>query len=123
MKTIKLIVTVLALALSFNSFAQKKTKTIKLEQTPGVFTQKTLELKPGKYVFQVSNKDIDHEVAFALAPKQEVIGDGDYIKEAFLAHPVSSGQSAKSKEVVLKKGEYVYFCPMNPTPKYTLVVK
>jgi hypothetical protein len=83
MKTIKIIVTVLAIALSFNTYAQKKAKTIKLEQTPGVFTQKTLELKPGKYVFQVSNKNIDHEVAFALAPKKETIGDGDYIQEAF----------------------------------------
>ena len=123
MKTIKIIVTVLAIALSFNTYAQKKAKTIKLEQTPGVFTQKTLELKPGKYVFQVSNKNIDHEVAFALAPKKETIGDGDYIQEAFLANPISSGKSAKSKEVILKKGTYVYFCPMNPTPQYTLVVK
>ena len=123
MKIIRIIVTLIALGISFNTYAQKKAQTIKLEQTPGVFTQKTLELKPGKYIFQVSNKDIDHEVAFALAPKKEAIGDEDYIQEAFLANPISSGQTAKSKEVILKKGEYVYFCPMNPTPQYTLVVK
>lgn len=28
-----------------------------------------------------------------------------------------------SKKVILKKREYVYFCPLNPTPQYTLIVK
>jgi plastocyanin len=122
-KTIKIIVTVLALALTTGVYAQKKAKVIKLEQTSGAFTQEKLELKPGKYVFEVTNKDVDHEVAFVLAPKKETIGEEDFIQAAFLATPVADGQSAQSKEVTLAKGEYVYFCPMNPTPKYTITVK
>lgn len=27
-----------------------------------------------------------------------------------------------SPEVKLKKGKYEYFCPLNPTPRYSLVV-
>jgi plastocyanin len=123
MKTIKIIVTVLAVALSLNSYAQDKVKTVKLEQTEGVFTKESLKLKPGKYVFEVTNKEIDHKVAFVLAPKKENVTQEDHITNAYLANPVGDGETAQSKEVILKKGTYVYFCPMNPTPQYTLVVK
>ena len=122
MKTLKILVALLALTLGLAQ-DQEKAKTVKLEQTTGAFTQEKLNLKPGKYVFEVTNSGIDHEVAFVLAPKKSEVTQEDHIANAYLANPVADGQTAQSQEVVLEKGEYVYFCPMNPTPQYTLVVK
>jgi hypothetical protein len=36
---------------------------------------------------------------------------------------VQNNTKQTSKKVTLKKGEYVYFCPLKPTPEYTLIVK
>jgi len=47
----------------------------------------------------------------------------NHIKEAYLTETIMNGKSAKSGEVKLTPGEYVYFCPMNPTPEYTITVK
>ena len=123
MKKIKILFTVAGLLVGFATFAQDKTETVKLEQTPGEFTTKTLKVKPGTYVFEVSNNDVDHEVGFVLAPKQAKIEAGDHIKQAYLSKTIKAGETASSQEVTLKKGEYVYFCPLNPTPQYTLIVE
>lgn len=98
-------------------------KTIKLEQVPGGFTKKKLKLKAGKsYVFDVTNKGIDHEVALVVAPKGKT-EQTNHIQNAYLEKTIKNGENAQSKVVQLPKGEYVYFCPLNPTPEYTIVVK
>lgn len=79
----------------------------------------TLELKPGKYIFRVSNRDVPYDLGFWLrgatllsrATLPSVSGGG-----------LAMGQT-KDYEVELKPGEYVYSCPLNPTPDYPLVVK
>ena len=96
-------------------------KTIALEQIDGEFTQKELTLDAGTYVFEISNKDIDHEVGFVLAPKGKTEPE-HHIKTAYVTSPVPTGSTSKTNEVVLTAGEYVYFCPLNPTPQYTLIV-
>ena len=45
-------------------------KTIALEQTPGEFTQKTLTVPAGTYIFEIANKGIDHNVGFVLVEQQ-----------------------------------------------------
>jgi hypothetical protein len=100
----------------------KKIHTIALEQTPGEFNQKSLSLKEGIYVFDIANKGVDHEVGFVLAPKGKT-DQANHIKEAYVTAPVKTGTSSKTNEVTLTKGEYVYFCPLNPTEQYPLVVK
>ena len=92
-----------------------------LDQTPGEFTQKSLLLKEGTYVFNIVNKNVDHEVGFVLAPKGKTDQE-NHIKEAYVTAPVKTGSSSKTNEVTLTKGEYVYFCPLNPTPEYRLLV-
>ena len=47
-----------------------KVQTIALEQISGEFTQKELVLEEGTYIFEIANKDVDHEVGFVLAPKE-----------------------------------------------------
>lgn len=109
------------IAISTISFAQE-TKVIKLKQTPGEFNKTELKLEAGQpYVFDVENKSVNHPVGFVIAPVG-MTDENHHIKEAYISKMVDEGQSAKSNEVVLEKGEYVYFCPMNPTPEYKITV-
>ena len=38
-----------------------------------------------------------------------------------LQNKLKNNTKQTSKKVTLTKGEYVYFCPLNPTPQYTLI--
>ncbi|MCG8388329.1 MAG: cupredoxin domain-containing protein [Cytophagales bacterium] len=119
---IPMIIVGLLLASSIAGFAQEA-KTVKLEQTPGEFKTKELKLKAGKpYVFDVTNKGVDHAVGFVIAPAGKTDQD-HHVQAAYLSKTIKDGESAKSGEVTLEKGEYVYFCPLNPTPQYKITVK
>lgn len=83
-----------------------------------------LMLKPGKYVFRVSNKNVPYALGFWLRSK-------DYSWKNPLHKltktSVSGGGLTLGKtrdyEVTLKAGEeYLYSCPLNPTPDYSIVV-
>ena len=97
-------------------------KTIKLSQTTGAFNIEGLTLSEGTYVFEISNDGVDHAVGFVLAPKGKT-DQANHIKEAYVQETPESGETSQSKTVTLTKGEYVYFCPLNPTPQYTITVK
>ncbi len=97
-------------------------KTVSLEQTKGEFTQKAITLSEGTYVFEIANVGVDHEVGFVLAPKGKTEAK-NHIKNAYVTEVVKTNTKGHTKEVSLKKGEYVYFCPLNPTPQYTLIVQ
>lgn len=112
---------VLTLGIAFQANAQD-VKTVALEQTKGEFTQQSLTLKEGTYIFEISNKGVGHDVGFVLAPKGKVEAK-DHIKNAYVTSLVKNNAKSTSKKVSLKKGEYVYFCPLNPTPQYTLKVE
>lgn len=97
-------------------------KKIKMTQVDGAFVKKELKLKAGQaYVFEVENKNVEHEVGFVIAP-EGMTDQEHHIKNAYLQKTISKGEKSSSKEVVLEKGEYVYFCPMNPTPQYKITV-
>ncbi len=115
---------VLGLLLAVGTFfsASAQTKTVSLEQTKGEFTQKSITLSEGTYVFEIANNEVGHDVGFVLAPKGHVDKE-HHIKNAYVTKVVGNNSKGHSKEVKLEKGEYVYFCPLNPTPEYTLVVK
>ena len=79
---------------------------------------KVLELKAGDYVFRVANKNVPYELGFWLR--------GMGLKR--LALPSVSGGGihtggSRDYAISLKPGEYLYSCPLNPTPDYKLVVK
>ena len=53
--------------------------------------------------------------------------DGDVMKTAlansFSEALIAEGKSSSTGIVELNKGEYVYSCPLNPTPKYKITVQ
>jgi len=121
---------VLLIAFTFQSNVKDKmmkdTKTIvvSLEQTKGAFTQKNVTLKEGSYVFEISNNNVGHDVGFVLVQKgQDASNPENHIKTAYVTKAVANNTAEKSNITPLKKGEYIYFCPLNPTPQYTLTVE
>ncbi len=107
---------------SMDKMAHSSVNKINLEQTTGEFTIKGLTLTPGDYQFEIANNGVDHEVGFVLAPKGKT-DQANHIKEAYVKAPVATGKSSMTNVVSLEAGEYVYFCPLNPTEQYTLNVK
>lgn len=79
---------------------------------------KPLTLKPGKYVFEVTNRDVPYELGFYLR--------GEGINQVTLPK-VSGGDlnqgQTQSYEITLKPGNYVLSCPLNPTPDYPVIVQ
>jgi plastocyanin len=119
----KIITTQLAaLFILFAGIVSAQVTQINLEQTKGQFTQESLELTPGEYQFNVSNSNVGHEVGFVLVPKG-MYDQTKHIKEAYVKAPVADGKSSMTGVVNLEPGMYEYFCPLNPTPKYTVVVR
>lgn len=119
---VRIVLVAVAFATSFSVNAQTA-ETVKLNQTPGVFEQTELTLEAGKpYVFEVTNDGVDHKVGFVIAPKGKT-DQKHHIADAYLNSTIKDGETSQSKTVTLEKGEYVYFCPLNPTPEYTITVK
>ena len=102
--------------------AQDDVTVIKLDQKPGKFEKEGLTLKPGKYIFEVTNAGVDHEVGFVIASVKDG-KEGDHVKQSYLGKTIKDGESSRSKVVVLKEGTYNYFYPLNPTPHYQITVK
>lgn len=123
---IKIIIATAILALAtLSTYAQSKPTVIKLVQTPGKFEGQQLKLKPGTYQFEVSNKGVDHEVAFFLQKESDKDNKefSTALKNSGVAKMIKNGETQKTGIVELAKGTYVYSCPLNPTPHYTIVVE
>lgn len=82
-----------------------------------------LTLAPGNYVFRVTNSNVPYELGFWLR-------EADYnwknpvhqlTKLSVSGGGLTTGVT-KDYEVELKPGEYLYSCPLNPTPDYRLIV-
>lgn len=114
----KNLVVVLAVALGslFSVNAQNSEKTIALEQTKGEFTQKQITVKEGTYVFEIANNAVGHDIGFVLVKKgEDITKPENHIQTAYVTKAVGTGLKQTSKPTKLTKGEYVYFCPLNPT--------
>ncbi|MDA1000238.1 MAG: hypothetical protein O2807_06950 [bacterium] len=79
---------------------------------------KTLRLRPGKYIFRLTNKNVPYPLGFYLR------GAGTLGR--FRLPGVSGGGldpgATQDYEIELLAGEYLYSCPLNPTPNYKLIV-
>ena len=117
------IVAVLFLGTSSAIAQDSIAKVIKLSQVEGKVNKEKLTLKPGNYIFEVKNKSVEKPVGLVVAPATEEGKAGAHIKEGYLAKTVEKGESARSQVVTLEPGVYKYFCPLNPTPEYTIEVK
>ena len=105
--------------------AEAEVTTVDLTQTPGAFTTEHLDLAPGQYRFRVTNASVDHEVGFFIqraADKDGAPGE-TALENSFTQSAIALGQTSETGVVTLAPGEYVYSCPLNPTPHYTISVK
>lgn len=125
-KVIAILVVALGFALNGNAqdkMMDKAVKTISLEQTKGEFVQKALTVSEGTYIFEVANNHAAKEVGLVLVKKgDDASKPENHIQTAYVTQVVKDGETQKTKATTLEKGEYVYFCPLNPTPQYTLTV-
>lgn len=122
MKTLTKTILAFTLIIFSSALFAQETSVIKLDQVDGDFVVKNLTLSEGDYIFEITNQSVDHEVGFVLAPKGKTEQE-NHIKNAYLTTTPNKGEKATSKTVTLTKGEYEYFCPLNPTPHYTITVK
>ena len=83
-----------------------------------------IEVPAGSYVFRVTNKNVPYELGFWLREADYQLGNPVH---KLTKTSVSGGGLAhggtQDYEVELEPGEYLYSCPLNPTPNYRLVVK
>jgi hypothetical protein len=80
---------------------------------------KPLVLKPGRYTFRVTNRNVPYALGFWLR------GEG-LIGRATLPSVSGGGMTTGTTldyEIELKPGTYLYSCPLNPTPDYSLIVR
>ena len=84
---------------------------------------KALTVKPGRYVFRVTNADVPYDLGFWLREHDYEPGNPIHklSKTSVSGGGLTTG-STKDYVVELEPGEYVYSCPLNPTPDYRLVV-
>ncbi|WP_019506454.1 hypothetical protein [Pleurocapsa sp. PCC 7319] len=78
---------------------------------------KSLDLKPGKYIFRVTNSNVPYQLGFYLR--------GEGLKKVSLPKVSGGGLTqgtTKDYEITLAPGKYVFSCPLNPTPDYPIVV-
>ncbi len=109
----------------FAQTTEKDVTIIEVTQTAGEISTQTLNLKPGKYQFRVVNKDVDKDLGFVIQKASDKKGDvmKTAVKNSFTTALVKKGEVQYTGIVALKAGEYIYSCPLNPTPHYTLSVK
>jgi len=75
-------------------------------------------------MFEIENNNVGTEVGFVLLPKgKSASNPKNHIKEAYVTAPVKNNTKGNTNKVTLTKGEYTYFCPLNKTPQYTLIVE
>jgi hypothetical protein len=83
-----------------------------------------LTLKPGKYIFRVTNQNVPYSLGFWVREE-----DYNWANPLHKLNKISvSGGGLDTGttldyEVELKEGEYLYSCPLNTTPDYKLIVK
>ena len=84
---------------------------------------KVMKLKPGEYIFRVSNKNVSYELGFWFRHS-----DYDWrnpinkvTKTSVSGAGLTTGKSRDYK-VTLEPGDYIYSCPLNTTPDYRLQV-
>jgi len=126
-KVVSILVIVVAFSFNVNAQNNMKKEAIKkiaLEQTIGEFTQKSLTVSEGTYIFEVSNNHIGKDVGFVLVPKgKDASKPENHIQTAYVTTAVKNNTVEQSKATKLTKGEYIYFCPLNQTPQYSLTVE
>lgn len=104
-------------ATSFKAASYDECKAIN-RKTAGERAFNLLKLKAGPTIFRVSNANVEYPLGFWVRGK----GVGRVTLPSTSGGGLMRGQT-KDYYVVLEPGEYLYSCPLNPTPDYPLLVK
>lgn len=78
-----------------------------------------MHLKPGPYIFRVTNRNVPYNVGFYIRSSSQVLVP---FKPSVMGRGIRTGTS-HDFAIRLEAGEYVFSCPINPTPDYRLIVK
>lgn len=105
--------------------ADRDVTIIELIQTEGQFETQALQLAPGKYQFRVVNKNVAKDLGFVIQKAADKEGNvmETAVPNSFTTAYVKEGSAEYTGVVELKKGKYVYSCPLNPTPHYSINVR
>ena len=125
----KKVVAILVVALGFtlygnaqdNMMKDEAVKTIALEQTPGEFTQKSVTVSEGTYVFAVSNNHVGKDVGLVLVPKgKDASKPENHIQTAYVTSVVKDGKVETSKATKINERGICIFLSIKPnTTIYT----
>ena len=98
---------------------------IEMTQTTGAFQTQELNLTPGQYQFRIVNKNVDKDLGFVIQNEKDKGSDvmETAIRNSFTTAYVKKGEAQYTGIVELKSGNYIYSCPLNPTPHYRLIIK
>ncbi|MFQ5442963.1 MAG: hypothetical protein ACE5EB_09635, partial [Thermodesulfobacteriota bacterium] len=88
------------------------------KETAGQRSFKVLRLKAGKTVFRVTNTNVPYDLGFWVRGR----GVGRFTLPSVSGGGLKTG-STKDYVIDLEPGEYLYSCPLNPTPDYPLIVE
>jgi len=85
---------------------------------------KVLELEPGTYTFRVTNTDVPYDLGFWIREADYQLGNPLHklTKLSIAGGGLAMGET-QDYVAELEPGEYLYSCPLNPTPNYRIVVK
>ncbi|WP_373087753.1 hypothetical protein [Sneathiella sp.] len=88
-----------------------------------VAESKARTLKPGKYIFRVTNKNVPYSLGFWVRDKDYNWANplDKLTKTSVSGGGLDTGVTL-DYVVELKEGEYLYSCPLNTTPDYNLHV-
>ncbi|MEH6404902.1 MAG: hypothetical protein V7750_16110 [Sneathiella sp.] len=84
---------------------------------------KVMTVKPGEYIFKVTNKNVPYELGFWLREKDYNWANPVHklTKISISGGGMHTGKTLEYK-VTLEPGEYLFSCPLNTTPDYSLIV-
>ncbi len=85
---------------------------------------KVLRLKAGMYVFRVKNENVPYSLGFWL--RDAGYAEANVVRRLTLTSVSGGGLDTgvtKDYAVTLEPGEYIYSCPLNPTPDYKIIVE
>jgi plastocyanin len=116
--TLSLIVfTLISFGLQAQMSMEHAPTVIQLSQVKGAYTTTQLNLRPGDYVFEVTNTEVDKDLGFYLQD-----ASGDALPNSGLQALVGNGETSRTGVVTLTEGSFQYSCPLNPTPHYRINV-
>lgn len=102
--------------------AEDNFKVVRLVIGNEVIEPEVMELPAGTYVFEVLNDDVEAFLEFAIATKTEGGGRGEVLEASLLRQPIYRKEKAKTGQLTLEPGEYVYYVVDDHYPLHTLTV-